>query len=83
MKTPIQRLRELTKVLKDKENIVIYDKTLLNGFIIEAIWQPKVKTIFLMNDYADSKTNKVIYLEDKDVSDIEILEIVEDLEAML
>jgi len=83
MKTPIQRLRELTKVLKDKENLVIYDKTLLNGFIIEAIWQPKIKTIFLMNDYYTTDKNKVIYLEDKDVSDYEILEIVEGLEKML
>jgi len=83
MKTPTQRLRELTKVLKNEKSILVYDKTLLNGFIIEAIWQPKLKTIFLMNDINESGVNKVIYLEDKDLFDDEILEIVEDLEKML
>ena len=83
MKTPIQRLRELTKILKDKENMVYYDKTLINGFTIETIWQPKVKCIFLMNDYEAAKKNKVVYLHDNEVADDEILEIVERLEKML
>jgi len=85
MKTPIQRLRELTKILKDDDCIIKYDKLLLNGFIIEALWQPKIKVMFLMKDLKQRGENKVIYLDDNDtgVYEDEILEIVEDLEHML
>jgi len=83
MKTPTQRLRELTKILKDDDSMVSYDKMLLNGFLIEKIWQPKVKCIFLMNDYQAAKKNKLVYINESEVSDDELLEIVEDLEKML
>lgn len=82
MKTPIQRLRELVKILKSEDNLLNYERPLRRGFNIEGLWQPKWKEVFLlMNDY-DAK-NTVIYLNDTDVEDEELLLIVDDLEKML
>ena len=62
----------------------MYNKELGNGFIIESIYQPSDrKVLFLMNDYTTDKENKVIYLEDEEIGDDEILEIVYDLENMI
>lgn len=84
MKTPIKRLRELTKILKNNKSLIIYNRKLGNGFIIESIYQPSDrKVLFLMNDYTTDKENKVIYLEDEEIGDDEILEIVYDLENMI
>jgi hypothetical protein len=84
VKTPIKRLRELTKILKNNKSLIMYNKELGNGFIIESIYQPSDrKVLFLMNDYTTDKENKVIYLEDEEIGDDEILEIVYDLENMI
>jgi hypothetical protein len=80
-KTPLTRLRELAKILRNGDDLVPYKKELRNGFKITSLWHPKNRVIFLMND--EGTKNKIIYLEDTEVEDDEILEIVFDLEAML
>lgn len=82
MKTPMQRLRELVRLLKNGDNLIPYERFLDRGFFIENLWQPKsLKVMMLMNDPTTS--NKLIYLDDADLDDDEILMIVEDLEKML
>lgn len=82
MKTPIRRLREITKILKNKENLVLYNKLLNNDFFIESLYQPSDrKVLFLMSD--NTTDSKMIYLEDEDVDGEQILEIVLDLEKLI
>lgn len=82
MKTPIRRLREITKILKNKENLVLYNKLLNNDFFIESLYQPSDrKVLFLMSD--NTTDSKMIHLEDEDVDGEQILEIVLDLEKLI
>jgi hypothetical protein len=80
-KTPLTRLRELVRVLKGDDNLVHIQADLVNGFQIEGIWQPKDGVIFLMLDRVNPK--KIIYLEDKEIEDKELLKIVLALENEL
>jgi hypothetical protein len=80
-KSPLQRLQELTKILKNDDNLVPYTRLLSSGFCIQSIWQPRKKVIFLMPH--EQEANKIIYLEEGELDVEELLEIVKDLENML
>jgi hypothetical protein len=80
MKEPIVRLRELTKILKDNMGVLKYRVDLRCGFSGVGLWQKNWEVIFIGE--ADKRGN-VLYLEDIELDDDELLTIVEDLERML
>lgn len=83
MKTPLQRLRELVKILKDSNDLILIEYNVESlGYNCEGLWQPRLGVMLLKNK-PGTNDREIYYVEDRDLKDGEVLDIVESLEKML
>lgn len=83
MKTPLTRLRELVNILKNKNGRILRRYDIKSAhFMADYLYMSKGGIChFMMRDPVDRR--RLIYLPDTELTDDEILLVVEDLEKVL